>query len=99
MGSLITGSRRTRQQKATGGFKGSKFFEQKDGTLYGYVADASRVTVGVLETQRPAGHERYQAEKLDNKIYDFLSGYTRYGGNVGGNTVGSRPDYDKLGVT
>ena len=87
------------RNKATGGFKGSKFFEQKDGTLYGYVADTSRVTVGVLEKRNVRQDTGNQAEKLDDKIYDFLSGYTRYGGNVGGNTVGSRPDYDKLGVT
>lgn len=29
---------------------------------------------------------------------DFLSLYTRYGGNFGGNTLAARPDYDELGV-
>jgi poly(3-hydroxybutyrate) depolymerase len=83
--------------KATG-YEGGQLFEQEPGTLYGYVAESSSVVVGVLEKKniRKTDHKKRQ---LDEKIYDFLSSYTRYGGNVGGNTIGSRPDYDKLGVT
>src|SRR4029450_5663344 len=36
---------------------------------------------------------------LSGKIYDdFLSLYTRYGGNVGGNPIATRADYASLGV-
>lgn len=79
------------------GYQGGQIFEQEPGTLYGYVAESSRVAVGVLEQTNI--RKNHKQEQLDEKIYDFLSSYTRYGGNVGGNTVGFRPDYDKLGVT
>lgn len=82
------------QTRAKGaGYQGGKLFEQSPGTLYGYVSDTSSVAVGVLEQKNVRAQET-----LDDKIYGFLSGYTRYGGNVGGNTVGSRPDFDRLGV-
>lgn len=80
------------------GYQGGKLFRQEPGTLYGYVADSSSVAVGVLEKKNVRKGDN-KKEQLDEKIYDFLSSYTRYGGNVGGNTIGSRPDYDKLGVT
>ncbi|TDO46796.1 poly(3-hydroxybutyrate) depolymerase [Kribbella sp. VKM Ac-2527] len=70
------------------GFHGGRIFYQRKGALKYYVADGSLSAVAV-------------AEKVKNAagIYDdFLSRYTRYGGNVGGNTLGSRPDYDELGV-
>jgi poly(3-hydroxybutyrate) depolymerase len=79
-------------------YAGGKLYEQRAGTLYGYVADSSRVAVGLLENKNVRKDDSARRQ-LDNKIYDFLSSYTRYGGNVGGNTVGSRPDYDDLGVT
>ena len=79
-------------------YQGGTLYEQEDGTLYGYVSDSSRVAVGILEKKNVRKDVNKEAQ-LDEKIYDFLSRYTRYGGNVGGNTVGSRPDYDKLGVT
>jgi poly(3-hydroxybutyrate) depolymerase len=75
------------ETKSTG-FHGGRIFHQRKGALKYYVADGSLSAVAV-------------AEKVKNAagIYDdFLSRYTRYGGNVGGNTLGSRPDYDKLGV-
>ena len=59
------------RNKATGGFKGSKFFEQKDGTLYGYVADTSRVTVGVLEkrnVRQDTGNQAEQARRQDLRL-------------------------------
>lgn len=80
------------------GYQGGKLFVQETGTLYGYVADSSRVAVGVLEENIVRQNDSNR-EQFDDKIYDFLSSYTRYGGNVGGNTIGSRPDYDKLGVS
>jgi poly(3-hydroxybutyrate) depolymerase len=80
------------------GYRGGKLFEQQAGTLYGYVAESSRVAVGVLEKKNVRKNDSREAQ-LDEKIYEFLSGYTRYGGNVGGNTIGSRPDYERLGVS
>ncbi|WP_203861636.1 alpha/beta hydrolase family esterase [Plantactinospora mayteni] len=80
------------------GFEGGKIFEQKPNMLYGYVAETSRVAVGVLEKKNIRENEPKERQ-LDKKIYDFLSSYTRYGGNVGGNTIGSRQDLDELGVT
>jgi len=79
------------------GYHGGKIFEQRPDTLYGYVAESSRVAVAVLEKKNIRKNETKE-QQLDAKIYDFLSDYTRYGGNVGGNTIGSRPDFDKLGV-
>lgn len=75
------------EAKSTG-FHGGRIFHQRKGALKYYVADGSLSAVAVTETVKNAAD-----------IYDdFLSRYTRYGGNVGGNTLGSRPDYDKLGV-
>ncbi len=75
-------------------FHGGKIYYQRKGTLYGYVAEGSRSAVAVLEKRKAP-----KDAKLSKKIYqDFLSRFTRYGGNVGGNTLGSRPDYKRLGV-
>lgn len=88
------------QARAHGtGYRGGKIFEQKPDTLYGYVAQSSRVAVAVLEKKNIRKNEKKKEAQLTEKIYDFLSNYTRYGGNAGGNTVGSRPDFDKLSVT
>ncbi|MFB4274539.1 PHB depolymerase family esterase [Nonomuraea sp. MTCD27] len=76
------------------GFQGGKIYYQKHGTLHGYVADSSRTAVAVRE-KKNLRNDTVSSEKI---YEDFLSLYTRYGGNVGGNTVGSRPDYQKLGV-
>ena len=74
-------------------FLGGMIFNQKKDTLDGYVAH-SVSSVAVLQQQN-AGTD----PTLSGKIYDdFLSLYTRYGGNVGGNTVGTRADYASLGV-
>ena len=74
-------------------FLGGMIFNEKKDTLDGYVAH-SVSSVAVLQQQN-AGTD----PTLSAKIYDdFLSLYTRYGGNVGGNTVGTRADYASLGV-
>ena len=79
------------------GFHGGKIYYQQKNTLYGYVADGSRTAVAVLDKKNVRNAR--DASVLSRLIYDkFLSQYTRYGGNVGGNTIGSRPDYGKLGV-
>ena len=75
------------------GFHGGKIYYQMEDTLYGYVADSCSA-VAVLEKKNAR-----KDSMLSKQIYeDFLSLYTRYGGAVGGNTVGTRPDYKKLGV-
>lgn len=79
-------------------FEGGEIYQQRPNTLYGYVAESSRVAVAVLDDRSARSSER-KTQRLDEKIYDFLSSYTRYGGNVGGNIVGSRPDYKKLDVS
>lgn len=70
--------------------EGGVTYTQADDTLEYFVAPSSRLEVTVLENQ----------ETVDaSTIYDgFLAKYTRYGGAAGGNTVGSRPDYEALGV-
>src|SRR5205085_1601749 len=74
-------------------FLGGSIFNQQKDTLDGYVAN-SVSSVAVLHQSGGA-----QDPTLSAKIYDgFLSRYTRYGGNVGGNTIGTRPDYAALGV-
>lgn len=79
------------EAKATG-FHGGRIFHQRKGALKYYVADGSLSAVAVTGTVK-------NKKTLTAGIYDdFLSRYTRYGGNVGGNTLGSRPDYNKLGV-
>jgi poly(3-hydroxybutyrate) depolymerase len=76
------------------GFLGGKIYYQEQGTLEYYVADSSLSAVAVLEKKNAR-----KDSMLSKKIYeDFLSLYTRYGGAVGGNTIGTRPDYKKLGV-
>jgi len=71
---------------------GTIFYQQKD-TLDGYVA-GSVSSVAVLQQPNGAADPT-----LSQRIYeDFLSLYTRYGGNVGGNTIGTRADYAALGV-
>lgn len=78
---------------AAAAFQGGQIFRQQKDTLDGYVA-GSVSTVAVLQQQNGAADAALSA-----KIYDgFLSLYTRYGGNVGGNTIGTRPDYVALGV-
>jgi hypothetical protein len=73
-------------------FLGGMIFNQKKDTLDGYVAH-SVSSVAVLQ-QQDAGTD----PALSAKIYDdFLSLYTRYGGNVGA-TDGTRADYASLGV-
>jgi poly(3-hydroxybutyrate) depolymerase len=73
---------------------GGVTYTQQDGTLDYFVAPSSRLEVTVLENQDRDGEAVGAAA-----IYDgFLARYTRYGGAAGGNTVGSRPDYDALGV-
>jgi poly(3-hydroxybutyrate) depolymerase len=79
-------------------FEGGKIYKQRRNSLYGYVAESSRVAVAVLDDKSARVSER-KKQRLDDKIYDFLSDYTRYGGNVGGNIVGSRPDYKRLDVS
>lgn len=80
------------------GFQGGKIFRQADDTLRGYVAESSKTAVAVMNEKNVRRGDSSEA-KLTEKIYDrFLSGFTRYGGNVGGNTVGERPEYDELGV-
>ena len=71
---------------------GGTTYTQEDGTLEYFVAPSSRLQVSVLENQ--------DLDSLDAAtLYDgFLAKYTRYGGAAGGNTVGSRPDYEALGV-
>lgn len=70
--------------------EGGVTYTQADDTLEYFVAPSSRLEVTVLENQ----------ETVDaSTIYDgFLAKYTRYGGAAGGNTVGSRPEYEALGV-
>jgi len=76
------------------GFNGGLIYYQQEDTLYGYVADSSLSAVAVLEKKNAR-----KDSMLSKEIYEkFISEYTRYGGNVGGNTIGSRPDYGKLGV-
>ncbi|GAA2160300.1 putative esterase [Humibacillus xanthopallidus] len=75
------------------GFHGGQIFRQQKGTLDYYVADES-TAVAVLEKRNLREDAR-----LNRQIYEsFLSDYTRYGGAVGGNTLGTRPDYRALGV-
>lgn len=71
---------------------GGVTYTQEDGTLEYFVAPSSRLEVTVLENQ--------DVNSVDAAmLYDgFLAKYTRYGGAAGGNTVGSRPDYEVLGV-
>lgn len=74
-------------------FLGGQIFDQLEDALDGYVAH-SVSSVAVLQQQNASTDPTLSA-----KIYNsFLSHYTRYGGNVGGNTVGTRPDYAALGV-
>lgn len=76
------------------GFNGGDIFYQADGALYGYVAKSSRSAVAVLQKNNARNDST-----MSKKIYgEFLAQYTRYGGNVGGNTIGSRQDYRKLGA-
>jgi poly(3-hydroxybutyrate) depolymerase len=81
--------------KGKGSPDGTVYTQQPD-TLYGYVAESSRVRVVVQ--QKKVRQNDAQERKLTARIYDFLDDWTRYGGNVGGNTVGTRPDLDGLGV-
>jgi len=75
------------------GFHGGQIYYEMEDTLHGYVADSCSA-VAVLETESAR-----EDPLLSKKIYEnFLSLYTRYGGAVAGNTVGTRPDYEKLGV-
>ena len=75
------------------GFRGGQIYYQEQGKLNYYVADSSLSAVAVLEKNAR------KDSTLSKKIYeDFLSLYTRYGGAVGGNTIGTRPNYEKLGV-
>ena len=74
-------------------FQGGMIFNQREDTLDGYVVDSASA-VAVLQQSNAAVDPTLSA-----KIYnDFLSRYTRYGGAVGGNTLGARPDYATLGV-
>jgi poly(3-hydroxybutyrate) depolymerase len=74
-------------------FQGGQIFLQKEDTLDGYVA-GSVSAAAVLEQQNASTDPT-----MSQKIYeDFISLYTRYGGNVGGNTVGTRAHYATLGV-
>jgi poly(3-hydroxybutyrate) depolymerase len=75
------------------GFHGGRIYRQKKDSLNGYVA-GSVSAVAVLDAKTGT-----KESTLSKVIYErFLSSYTRYGGNVGGNTVGTRADYKKLGV-
>lgn len=76
-------------------FAGGTIYTQRDGTLDYYVAESSRTAVAVL----PNHNVSQDWVASTTMIYEeFLSNYTRYGGAVGGNTLGSRPDYAALGV-
>ena len=93
-GGVIEYWKRANQTIASGiPFLGGTIFYQQKGTLEGYVV-GSVSSVAVL-AQQNVGND----PTLSEKIYeDFLSLYSRYGGNVGGNTIGTRADYATLGV-
>lgn len=76
-------------------FEGGEIFRQEDDTLEFFVADGSSTAVAVVNGTNASADWKGTTET----IYEgFLSNYTRYGGAAGGNTLGSRPDLDELGV-
>ncbi len=84
------------QTRATGtAFRGGRIFVQQPDTLDGYVAESSSTAVAVTDSR----DARAEALSGSRALYDgFLSRWTRYGGAVGGNTIGFRPDLEALGV-
>jgi len=75
-------------------FNGGKIFRQKEGSRDQFTP-TSCSSVALIKKKC----EDYNDTALTNMIYTkFLSRYTRYGGFVGGNTLGIRPNHNALGV-
>lgn len=73
---------------------GSTIYRQMQDTDNAFTTRGNVSAVAVLD-----GAENVMDPTFADAVYtDFLSQYTRYGGNAGGNTLASRPDYEELGV-